>query len=274
MGEMPPADTPLPLVITELRKVYRSRGDTLVAVDGVSLSLKPGECLGLLGPNGSGKSTTIRCATGFYPVTSGTVTLFGLDVHKQPHEARQQLGVCAQEDNLDSDFTALNQLVRHGRYYGLTRQAATQRAESLLERFGLSDKASQLVEHLSGGMRRRLQVARAMIADPDLLILDEPTTGLDPDARRTLWRILAEESQRGMAVLLSTHYMDEAERLCDRIALIHNGTLLDTAPPKALIERHAGTAEVEETVRPGLTWKRPPNLEDVFLKLSGHHLQS
>ncbi len=211
----------VPLQVSSLRKVYESRGKKLQAVKGVSLSIAPGECLGLLGPNGSGKSTTISCCTGFYPATEGRVEIYGVNVHADPKRARQWLGVCAQEDNLDTDFTARDQLARHGRYFGISEPDGIERANKLLERFGLSDKADELVEHLSGGMRRRLQVARALVSRPRLLVLDEPTTGLDPDARRSLWRVLAEESAQGLAVLLSTHYMDEAERLCDRIALIY-----------------------------------------------------
>ncbi|MGF1452824.1 MAG: ABC transporter ATP-binding protein [Opitutales bacterium] len=270
-----PAVNAPPLQVEDLRKVYRARGrPELVAVDDVSLEIAAGECLGLLGPNGSGKSTTIACCTGFFPVTSGTIRLFGLDVAAEPKAARHRMGVCAQEQNLDTDFSALDQLVRHATYFGMPEREGRQRAEVLLERFELTEKRDELVEHLSGGMQRRLQVARALISSPDLLILDEPTTGLDPDARRALWRILIEERERGLGVLLSTHYMDEAERLCDRIALIYRGKILDVAPPRELIERHIGTEEVTEEVRPGLTWKRPPNLEDVFLKLSGSSLEA
>jgi len=268
-------ETALPLEVRGLRKVYAGRGGgpELVAVDGVSFQIEPGTCLGLLGPNGSGKTTAINCATGFYPPTSGTVRIYGIDVHAEPKTARRFLGVCAQDNNLDSDFTALDQLARHASYFGIRGAEARRRAGVLLARFGLADKAGQLVEHLSGGMQRRLQVARALIAGPRLLVLDEPTTGLDPDARRGLWRILGEERKHGLAVLLSTHYMDEAERLCDRIALIHRGKILDEAPPEALVKRHAGEDEVQEEVRPGVIFSRPPNLEDVFLKLSGSHLE-
>jgi ABC-type multidrug transport system ATPase subunit len=263
----------LPLVIDGLRKSYRTRGgQRLVAVDGIDLEVQRGECLGLLGPNGSGKSTTIQCVSGFYPADGGRVLLFGHDVAREPKKARRWLGVCQQEDSLDTDFSARNQLIRHARYFGISHREAAAKAEELLRRLDLAGKAGKLVEHLSGGMRRRLQVARALVSSPRLLILDEPTTGLDPDIRRGLWRILAEERAKGTAVLLSTHYMDEAERLCDRIALMHEGRILDLAPPQELVARHAGTEEIEEEVRPGLLWKRPPNLEDVFLRLTGRQL--
>jgi lipooligosaccharide transport system ATP-binding protein len=149
---------------------------------------------------------------------------------------------------------------------------ARARARKLVAQFGLSDKANDQIESLSGGLRRRLQVARALVSDPKVLVLDEPTTGLDPDARRVVWEVLTDARERGAAILLSTHYMDEAERLCDRIALLSKGQLLDLDKPARLIERHVGSDEVAEEVRPGVVWKRAPNLEDVFLKLAGHKL--
>jgi lipooligosaccharide transport system ATP-binding protein len=262
------------LVVEDLRKEYRRRDKSrFTAVDGVSFEVRAGECFGLLGPNGAGKSTTIDCSTGFFEPTSGRVLVEGIDVHLAPKQARMKLGVCPQEDTLDTDFTLLGQLVRHGTYFRLPVAEAERRALALLGRFQLADKKDELVESLSGGMRRRLQVARSLISDPTVLILDEPTTGLDPDARRVLWEILVEYRARGLAILLSTHYMDEAERLCDRIAIIHHGKILDIAPPPELIARHVGTEVVEEEVRPGVRWKRPPNLEDVFLKLAGSRLE-
>jgi ABC-type multidrug transport system ATPase subunit len=148
------------------------------------------------------------------------------------------------------------------------------RAQELLTRFGLEDRSRDWVETLSGGLRRRLQVARALISAPQVLVLDEPTTGLDPEARRTLWDVLLDCRARGLAVLLSTHYMEEAERLCDRIAILHQGVILDLGPPRDLIAKHLPTAMIEEEVRPGVVWKRPPNLEDVFLKLTGSRLEN
>ncbi|HOY66051.1 MAG TPA: ABC transporter ATP-binding protein [Candidatus Ozemobacteraceae bacterium] len=259
-----------PLVVEALVKDYRVKGQAAFrAVDGISFSVAEGECFGLLGPNGAGKSTSMQCITGFYPPTSGRVTVLGHDVHADPRQARKALGVCHQEDTLDTDFTVFDQLVRHASFFGIGEAEAGRKAASLLERFDLTAKTGVLVEALSGGMRRRLQVARALIADPKLLVLDEPTTGLDPEARRTLWSIISGFRQTGGAVLLSTHYMDEAERLCDRIAIIHRGQILDCAPPPDLICRHIGVSEIEEEIRPGVRWKRPPNLEDVYLKLTG-----
>ena len=246
----------------------------MCAVDGISFEIQKGECFGLLGPNGAGKSTSMNCITGFYPATSGEIRLMGVDVHAEPRKARQRLGVCAQEDTLDSDFTVLDQMIRYGTYFGRKVKIIRPRAEALLARFGLSDKSADLVEALSGGMRRRLQVARALISEPDVLILDEPTTGMDPEVRRVLWEIIGECRVQGLAILLSTHYMEEAQRLCDRVAILHRGKILDCASPQELISRHIGEELVEEEIRPGVRWKRPPNLEDVYLKLTGKRIEN
>jgi len=261
------------LEVVGLSKRYRTQdGGWLEAVHEVSLSVAAGECLGLLGPNGAGKSSAIQCITGFYPPSGGAVRLAGIDVHADPKRARRTLGVCSQEDTLDSDFRVLDQLARHATYFGVPGREGERRARALLERFGIADKAAELVESLSGGMRRRLQVARALVSQPSVLVLDEPTTGLDPGMRRALWAILQEERGKGAAILLSTHYMEEAERLCDRVALLDRGHIRDLGAPRELIERHAGSAMVEEEVRPGFVWRRPPNLEDVYLKLTGARL--
>ena len=262
-----------PVVVRDLRKEYASAdGTRLCAVAGISFEINKGECFGLLGPNGAGKSTTMQCITGFYPPTSGEVRILGINVHTEPRKARQRLGVCSQEDTLDSDFSVLDQMIRYGTYFGERPESVRPRAEGLLARFDLTAKSNDLVETLSGGMRRRLQVARALISNPEVLILDEPTTGMDPEVRRTLWDIVGECRARGLAILLSTHYMEEAHRLCDRIAILHRGSMLDCAAPQDLISRHIGAEMVEEEIRPGVKWNRPPNLEDVYLKLTGKHL--
>lgn len=264
----------VPLRVIHLSKNYRLReGGVFPAVRDVSFEVKPGECFGLLGPNGAGKSTTLQCISGFYPATEGQVLIEGRDVHREPKLARSVLGVCNQEETLDSDFNVFDQLVRHASFFRINGGVARERATALLERFGLSDKAREPVESLSGGMKRRLQVARALISEPRVLILDEPTTGLDPEVRRMLWEVLSEARGKGTAILLSTHYMEEAERLCDRIAILHQGRILDIDSPPALIARHLGEAIIEEEVRPGVIWKRPPNLEDVYLRLTGARLR-
>lgn len=266
---------PVALSVRDLRKVYQIPGrPPLCAVDGISFEIEKGECFGLLGPNGAGKSTSMNCITGFYPATSGEIRILGINVHAHPRAARQRLGVCSQEDTLDSDFTVLDQMIRYGTYFGLGVAAVRPRAEVLLERFGLADKSEDLVESLSGGMRRRLQVARSLVSEPEVLILDEPTTGMDPEVRRVLWDIVGECRRQGLAILLSTHYMEEAQRLCDRVAILYRGKILDCAPPPGLITRHIGDDMVEEEIRPGVRWKRPSNLEDVYLKLTGKHLDN
>lgn len=261
------------LKVENIIKIYNiGKKEEFTAVNDISFSVKKGECFGLLGPNGAGKSTTMNCITGFYPLTKGKIFINDIDVHSNPKEARLKLGVCAQEDNLDTDFTVMDQMTTYASYFGITKKIANEKSEELLKKFYLFDKANNLVESLSGGMRRRLQVARALVSNPTVLILDEPTTGLDPEVRRDLWNIILESRASGVSILLSTHYMDEAERLCDRIAVIHKGKILDCDTPQNLINKHVGTNEVEEELKPGVVWKRPPNLEDVYLKLTGRGL--
>lgn len=263
-----------PVVVESLVKTYAVPGSAgVTAVRGVSFTVERGECFGLLGPNGAGKSTTLECLTGFFPPTSGRVLIEGHDVHHAPKQARKHLGICHQEDTLDTDFTVLDQLVRHGSFFRMRPAEAADRAKHLLALFKLEDKSTVGVDKLSGGMRRRLQVARALMSSPKVLLLDEPTTGLDPDARRTLWDVFADCRKQGVAVLLSTHYMEEAERLCDRIAVLHQGKILSVDSPKNLIQSHIGTNPIREEIRPGVTWERPPNLEDVFMKLAGSRLE-
>src|SRR5215470_8125513 len=261
--------SPSPIEVIELHKDYHTKQGTIPAVRGISFRVSESECLGLLGPNGAGKTTTMNCLTGFLWPSSGIIRILGHAVAETPREARRNLGVCSQEDTLDTDFTVLNQLVQYGTYFGLGRREARTRAIALLKRMGLEDRANWLVEALSGGMRRRLQVARALINQPRVLILDEPSTGLDPEVRRDLWKIIGEYKQSGAAILLSTHYMDEAQRLCDRVALMSKGAILDCDTPEMLIKRHCGVGSLEEEVRPGVMWHRPANLEDVYLKVTG-----
>lgn len=262
-----------PLQVRDLYKTYRmSGGKSLEAVKGVSFQVKKGECFGLLGPNGAGKSTTIQCISGFYPATSGEVTVNGFNVYQHPKTARQYLGICPQEDTLDSDFTVFDQMVRHATFYRVPVPEAKKRAQALLERFDLQAKASDWVESLSGGMKRRLQVARALMSNPEVLVLDEPTTGLDPEVRRILWDVLIEYRAKGLAILLSTHYMEEAERLCDRIGIISQGKILEMDSPQKLIQKYVPIETVEEEIKPGVVWKRAPNLEDVYLKATGSRL--
>jgi len=261
-----------PLSVKNLTKCYQVGLDVHEAVSDISMEVLPGETFGLLGPNGAGKSTTIQCISGFYPATQGEIMINGYNVFTHPKQARRLLGVCNQEETLDDDFNVIDQLVKHASYFRIPNKIAVERAATLLEKFGLSSKAREPVESLSGGMKRRLQVARALISDPTVLVLDEPTTGLDPDVRRSLWEILADSRRHGIAILLSTHYMEEASRLCDRVAILHKGKILDVDSPERLITKHIAREVVEEEVRPGVIWKRPPDLEDVYLKLTGSKL--
>jgi ABC-type multidrug transport system ATPase subunit len=225
-----------PLKVRDLAKKYDSPGrEPVWAVRGISFEIAQGQCFGLLGPNGAGKSTSMNCISGFYPATTGSVSIFDTNVYTHPKQARMHLGICAQEDTLDSDFTVLDQMVRYGTYFQVPVSEGRKRSLALLERFGLDSRKDDLVEQLSGGMRRRLQVARALVSQPKVLILDEPTTGLDPEVRRILWDVISEERSRQVAILLSTHYMEEAERLCDMVAILHQGKILDCAPPSDLI---------------------------------------
>jgi len=266
-----------PLQVDDLHKRYRVSKERdasgyFEAVRGVSFQVQKGECFGLLGPNGAGKSTTIQCISGFYPATSGEVRILGHDVHREPKTARKFLGICPQEETLDTDFNVMDQMIRHASYFHISGAEGRRRSQELLKRFGLEDRASDDIQSLSGGMRRRVQVARALISHPEVLVLDEPTTGLDPEVRRVLWEVMMECRAGGMAILLSTHYMEEAERLCDRVGIIHQGRILDIDTPKNLIARYVPIEIVEEEVKPGVIWRRPPNLEDVYLKITGSPL--
>ena len=263
------------LEVRNLVKDYRlSKGKYFRAVDGINFQIKAGQCFSLLGPNGAGKSTTMNCVTGFFPCTEGHVKILGIDVHLDPRKARQKLGVCSQDDSLDTDFTVLHQMERYASFFKMRRKEAYHRSMELLEQFQLLDKKDQPADQLSGGMRRRLQVARAFLNRPKLVILDEPTTGLDPEVRRSLWTLLEKARSEGAAILLSTHYMDEAQRLSDVVALMNQGKIADCDTPDRLIERHVGKDLVEEEVRPGIHFSRPANLEDVYMEISGRALQS
>jgi lipooligosaccharide transport system ATP-binding protein len=261
------------LRVENLVKEYnRGKRPPLRAVNGITFEVRSGECYGLLGPNGAGKSTTNNCITGFYPLTEGRILIDGINVHEHPKQARQIMGVCPQDDTLDSDFTVLDQLVRHATFFKMSVEEGRTRALELLKQFRLEDKAKDEVQSLSGGMRRRLQVARSLLSQPRVLLLDEPTTELDPEVRRVLWGVIETIRAQGTAVLLCTHYMEEAERLCDRIAILSQGKILDEGAPRELIRKHIGTEMVDEEIRPGLKWNRPANLEDVYLKLTGQGL--
>ena len=217
----------------------------LAAVDEVDFDLERGEAFGFLGPNGAGKTSTMRMIGCVSPVTEGTLRVFGLDPAKDGVEIRGRLGVVPQEDSLDLELTVRENIVVYGRYFGLQRSVLRRRADELLEFVELSDRADDRVEPLSGGMKRRLTIARSLVNDPEVLLLDEPTTGLDPQARHVVWDRLYRLKRQGVTLLLTTHYMDEAEQLCDRLVVMDKGKIVAAGSPRELIERYS-TREVVE----------------------------
>ena len=233
---------PEPLLrIAGLTKKY---GDAVV-VDDLSLEIMPGECLGVIGPNGAGKTTTIRICLGLTGPDSGTIEAFGLSLPAQVREAKKRIGVVTQFDSLDPDFTCAENLRVYGAYFGLSRAVIDERVPKLLEFAALQAKANAKPGELSGGMKRRLSLGRALVNNPDLLLLDEPTTGLDPQARHLMWERLGTLLQQGKSILLTTHFMDEAERLCDRLLVLDRGRKIAEGTPRGLIAEHLESDVVE-----------------------------
>jgi len=219
--------------------------EDLTAVDHIDFIIERGEIFGFLGPNGAGKSTAIRMIQCVSPVTSGKLEVLGMDVTEQPREIKRRVGVAPQDNNLDPDFSVLQNLTSYARYFDIPRAEATRRAENLLEFMQLTEKQDTKIEQLSGGMKRRLIVARALINDPDLLILDEPTTGLDPQARHLIWERIRQLRKEDKTIILTTHYMDEAEQLCDRLVIMERGKFLVEGAPKELIQKVVGECVME-----------------------------
>jgi len=217
----------------------------LVAVDAIDFDLQRGEAFGFLGPNGAGKTSTMRMIGCVSPVTDGTLRVFGLDPARDGVKIRARLGVVPQLDTLDMELTVRENLVIYGRYFGLPRRELGTRADELLEFVELTERANDKVEPLSGGMKRRLTIARSLVNDPEVMLLDEPTTGLDPQARHVVWDRLYRLKRQGVTLLLTTHYMDEAEQLCDRLVVMDKGRIVAEGSPRELIERHS-TREVVE----------------------------
>jgi len=301
-----------PLIVAKnLTKYFNS----LCAVDSVNFVVHGGEVLGFLGPNGAGKTTIIRMITCVSPLTSGSLTVFGLDVAGFPREIKAQIGVVPQENNFDPDFTVLHNLIVYGRYFRLDGKEVKKRADELLDFLQLSEKANEPVEELSGGMKRRLILARSLLNRPRLLILDEPTTGLDPQGRRAIWEKIKELKRSGVTVVLTTHYMEEAEQICDRVLIMNLGKIIAEGSLPELISQYIGGEVLEilpedddqaqfltklelfdhyqqlgdkfeiftlepntvlEQIRSRIRLSsyavRRPNLEDVFLRLTGREL--
>ena len=297
------------LAVCDLQKFY---GDKEV-VAGVSLNIAAGECVGILGPNGAGKSTTIQMCLGATKPSGGTISLLGYDMPQNALQARRRVGVTPQNDSLDPDFSCWENLLVYSRYFGIQPQEATLRA--LLEFAGLEARAADKISALSGGMQRRLALARALVNNPDFIFLDEPTTGLDPQARRFLWERLRRLQKEGKTLLLSTHFMEEAERLCDRVYIMDHGRVIAEGKPAELTRERVEDEVVELYGKEADAWlcapaqsalfdrretfgmlsycyannadalcqglraagfaftRRPANLEDVFLRLTGRDLR-
>ena len=230
--------------IIHARNLVKRYG-SLTAVDGISFSVGAGECFGFLGPNGAGKTTTIRMITCVSPVTSGELTVDGMEVRREPRRINAALGVVPQENNLDPDLSVRQNLRVYGRYFDLPRRVVDERIDEALALFQLADREDDPIGALSSGMQRRLTVARGLINAPRILVLDEPTTGLDPQARHLVWQKLRYLRSQGVTMLLTTHYMDEAAHLCDRIVVIHQGRIIAGGTPAELVERFAGQQVVE-----------------------------
>jgi lipooligosaccharide transport system ATP-binding protein len=298
--------------VIEATGLTKRFGD-LVAVDHVSFRVEPGEVFGFLGPNGAGKTTTMRMIQCVSPKTEGSLQVFGKEVDGHESEIKRQIGVVPQENNLDPDFTVYQNLLVYARYFDITPREADPMIQELLTFVELSEKRDTPIEKLSGGMKRRLILARALINRPRLLILDEPTVGLDPQARHLIWERLRELRNRGNTIVLTTHYLEEAERLCDRLVIMDRGGILVEGQPRDLVKTHAGTHVVEADDTPevrqcldrmgtryepmggmvqaytdaprdvtrtlvgecqlGHVAARPATLEDVFLRLTGRKLR-
>ena len=296
------------LSVRALRKSY----DGVEVVSGVDLSVAPGECFGLLGPNGAGKTTTLKLCLGLIEPDSGAIELLGEPVPRRAREARAGVGVVPQFDNLDPDFSVSENLMVYGRYFGLSKNEVQGRIAPLLEFAGLTGRRDAKISALSGGMKRRLTLARALVNNPQLIFMDEPSTGLDPQARHLIWERLRRLTQEGKTLVLTTHFMEEAERLCHRLAIMDKGRIIAEGSPRALIAEHIEPQVLEvhgtgyeqwmerakglaprveragdtvfcygEDVSPLIQslssdlvyLHRPASLEDVFLKLTGRDLR-
>ena len=242
-----------------LKKTY---GD-FEAVKGVDFEVYRGECFGFLGPNGAGKTTTMKMIYGAAVPTSGELKVVGIDVRRSERKVKRCIGVVPQENNLDEDLKVKENLLVYGRYFDLPRKLVRQRATELLEFVQLSEKADAQVEQLSGGMKRRLLIARALINDPDLVVLDEPTTGLDPQARHLVWDKLRQLTSEGKTLILTTHYMDEAAQLCNRLCIMEGGRIISEGAPRDLIEEHVNPEVLEFRAAPGTLKKLNLLVEDV-----------
>jgi lipooligosaccharide transport system ATP-binding protein len=259
-----PAVTAEPVVAA---RGLTKRFDDFTAVDGVDFDIEPGEAFGFLGPNGAGKTSTMRMIACLSPVSGGTLRVLGMDPATQGSKIRSRLGLVPQEDTLDLELTVSENLYLYGRYFDLPKALLRERVAQLLEFAKLTDRANDRVEPLSGGMKRRLTIARALISSPDMVILDEPTTGLDPQARHLLWDRLYRLKQDGVTLVVTTHYMDEAEQLCDRLVVMDGGKIAAAGSPRELIERWSTREVVELRFEPGSHDLEAENFGDLAERL-------
>jgi len=225
---------------------------SFTAVDTISFAVRPGEVFGFLGPNGAGKTTTMKMIQCASPRTSGSLSVFGMDPGTDSRKIKELIGVVPQETNLDTEFSTIENLIVYSRYFGIPKEVASERAEKLLDFVQLTEKRDVNIEKLSGGMKRRLILARALVNQPKLLILDEPTIGLDPQARHLIWEKLKLLRSQGNTIVLTTHYLEEAERLCDRLVIMNNGIILVEGSPAELVRDHVGSGIVEAEHSPGV----------------------
>ena len=239
------------------------RFGSFAAVDGIDLKVEPGEAFGFLGPNGAGKSSTMRMIACVSPRSGGDLSVLGMDPDTHGPQIRARIGVCPQLDNLDNELTVRQNLHVYGRYFGLSRAHVREKAKELLEFAQLTERADDEVEPLSGGMKRRLTIARSLINDPELLLLDEPTTGLDPQARHLLWDRLFRLKQEGVTLIITTHYMDEAEQLCDRLVVMDGGKIVAEGSPGGLIAQYSTREVLELRFAPGTQAAAEPDVADL-----------
>ncbi len=239
----------MPTVVVEAKGLTKNYNDKTI-VNQISFEIYEGECFGLLGPNGAGKSTTMRMIYGQSQITQGEIFILGLNVKKHYSEIRNRIGIIPQENGLEDDFTVIDNLLTFASYFQIPFVEALARSKKLLRLVQLEEQINTPAKHLSGGMKRRLAIARSLIHKPDLLILDEPTTGLDPQSRYFLWNFLKDIKKEKKTFILTTHYMEEAEQLCDRVAIMDKGKILTIGTPSQLIATHAGTQVVEIVLKP------------------------
>lgn len=258
-------------VLIEARGLTKKFG-SFTAVDHIDFDVCKAECVGFLGPNGAGKTTTVRMIYCFLPVTEGKLLVNGMDASKQSREIKKLVGVAPQEDNIDPDFTVMKNLTVYARYFDLSKEEAAKRAAEQLKFFQLQEKQKVDITELSGGMKRRLILARALINEPQILLLDEPTTGLDPQARHLVWDEIRALRKRGVTIIITTHYMDEAAELCDRIFIMDNGKIIEQGKPSELIKKHVGSDVLEFDTDEKIVEALKTELPDATLEMFGERV--